>query len=520
MAMNEELALRVLQELIHHGVKEFCVCPGGRNAPFCAILEQNSQIKTYYWHEERSAAFFANGRSQATQNPVPVIVTSGTAAGELLPATMEAYYSGIPLVLVTADRPRNLRNTGAPQVAEQVGLFGCYVRHCYDLADAEEFDLGLWKQDGPCHINVCFDEPRSPSQHYALSPPQPQKATIPSSEANDLKAFLLAHNRPLVILSTLKETAKEPIVQFLLKLNAPIYLEGISNLREDPRLAHLRCYSPDIQNCACDCVLRIGGIPTHRVWRDLEKDSLPVFSISETPFPGLSHGTLLRAQLEHFFSQFEDVEEKSFDQRFTSQNQQYKNELEALLIEEPLAEPSLLRALSEFIPPKAHIYLGNSMPIRNWDLAATNDFKQFKMRATRGLNGIDGQLSCFFGLTEAHVSNWAILGDLTTLYDLSAPWILPQIEAKEIKIVVINNFGGGIFARKFQEKCLQNAHRTQFKHFAALWDLAYEKWDRIPKKGGRGKRMLIELCPNIESTERFWNKFSEIKKRACSAAFH
>src|SRR5262249_51804584 len=110
-------------------------------------------------HEERSAAFFALGRSKITHQPVAIITTSGTAAGELLPATMEAYYTGIPLVLLTADRPRSYRGTNAPQCAEQVGLFGQYAVFEQDLAENEECNLQGWKQNGAAHLNVCLDEP-------------------------------------------------------------------------------------------------------------------------------------------------------------------------------------------------------------------------------------------------------------------------------------------------------------------------------------------------------------------------
>lgn len=157
--MNRDLANQVLEEAKRVGVSELCICPGKRNAPFVDILSSNETIKQYYWYEERSAAFFALGRSRCLEQPVAVVTTSGTAAGELLPATMEAYYSGVPLLVITADRPRRFRGTGAPQVAEQVGLFGQYVHYSQDLAETERCCLVPWELTGPAHINVCFEEP-------------------------------------------------------------------------------------------------------------------------------------------------------------------------------------------------------------------------------------------------------------------------------------------------------------------------------------------------------------------------
>lgn len=157
-AMNKLLAEQIIAEASRIGVTEYCICPGGRNVPFVPILTQ-SIYRSYYWYEERSAAFFAIGRARLTQRPVGVIVTSGTAAGELLPATMEAYYSGVPLLLITADRPKRFRGSGAPQSAEQVNLFGQYATFNLDLIANNTCDLTEWNLASPAHLNVCFEEP-------------------------------------------------------------------------------------------------------------------------------------------------------------------------------------------------------------------------------------------------------------------------------------------------------------------------------------------------------------------------
>jgi 2-succinyl-5-enolpyruvyl-6-hydroxy-3-cyclohexene-1-carboxylate synthase len=153
--MNKFMAEQILLEASRVGVQEYCFCPGNRNSPFVPLIKS----KTYYWHEERSAAFFAIGRARLTERPVGIIVTSGTAAGELLPAAMEVYYSGVPLLLITADRPRRYRGSGAPQSAEQVGLFGQYATFSLDLAGEEPCTLSGWNLVSPAHINVCFEEP-------------------------------------------------------------------------------------------------------------------------------------------------------------------------------------------------------------------------------------------------------------------------------------------------------------------------------------------------------------------------
>ncbi len=128
------------------GVEEFVVCGGSRNAPLIVAL---AEARTYSFVDERSAAFFALGRSKRDDKPVAVVTTSGTAVAELLPATVEAYYSGTPLVLITADRPARFRGTGAPQTIEQVGIFGSYAATAIEK----------WSRRQPLHLNVEFDEP-------------------------------------------------------------------------------------------------------------------------------------------------------------------------------------------------------------------------------------------------------------------------------------------------------------------------------------------------------------------------
>ncbi|MBI4126516.1 MAG: 2-succinyl-5-enolpyruvyl-6-hydroxy-3-cyclohexene-1-carboxylate synthase, partial [Deltaproteobacteria bacterium] len=124
---NIARAEQVLEVLAACGVADICLCPGGRNSPFVTVLGKSQGFRLFTFPEERTAAFFALGRARATKRPVAVMTTSGTAVAELLPATIEAFYSGVPLVLVTADRPKSYRGTGAPQAIEQSDLFGVYV---------------------------------------------------------------------------------------------------------------------------------------------------------------------------------------------------------------------------------------------------------------------------------------------------------------------------------------------------------------------------------------------------------
>ena len=141
-------ARAVVAELRGLGASEFCVCAGSRNSPLLAVLGTTVEARLFSFVDERSAAFFALGRIKQHGRPVVVVTTSGTAVAELLPATIEAYYSGLPLVLLTADRPERFRGTAAPQCIDQVGIFGPYAAA-----------RSAWTHRAPLHINIEFDEP-------------------------------------------------------------------------------------------------------------------------------------------------------------------------------------------------------------------------------------------------------------------------------------------------------------------------------------------------------------------------
>lgn len=531
--MNEQLAYKVIQEAITSGVTEFCICPGNRNAPLYTILMQAASVRKYFWFEERSAAFFALGRSRATGRPVAVITTSGSAAGEMLPAAMEAYYTGTPLLLITADRPKRFRGSGAPQSAEQVGLYGNYAPFTQDVAEIHECDLANWDCTIPAHLNVCFEEPFPQSKEVrSLSNAQliavnsisclQRTSPINPQALVRFQEFVKRSRFPFVVVSSLKSEARKSVVNFLLQLNAPVFLEGVSGIREEPRLQHLRItrtdglwLSAEKSGYSIDGILRIGGVPTFRMWRDIEEKEgkIAVCSISEVPFSGLSWGDVIHASISRFCKDVEITESHfSSAERWLEADREYLNKLHKLFQEEPLAEPSLIHQLSRRIPKQASIYLGNSLPIREWDLAACNEDKNFVVHASRGINGIDGQMSTFFGLSKPNNENWGILGDLTTLYDLAAPWILPQLSDIDIRVnlVVVNNSGGQIFSKFIPEKTFINSHELSFGPIAKMWGMRYEKWDRIPDKIDSDENRLIEIVPDLAATARFNKILTEL----------
>jgi hypothetical protein len=178
-----------------------------------------------------------------------------------------------------------------------------------------------------------------------------------------------------------------------------------------------------------------------------------------------------------------DVTPCNRDEKFFAADREQAAAIERILDAEPQSELALLREVSRTIPEYSRVYLGNSLPIREWDLAATRDSRGFTIEANRGANGIDGQLSTFFGQCDPSCMNVCVIGDLTAIYDSNAPWIVPQLDpAIDFQIVIINNGGGRIFSRvaslrklaeSIRERIIENSHDLRFEHWAAMWGMEY-----------------------------------------------
>jgi 2-succinyl-5-enolpyruvyl-6-hydroxy-3-cyclohexene-1-carboxylate synthase len=536
---NRAFAFKIIQALVDAGVQEFCICPGARNSPLAALLLELESVRVFHHFEERSAAFFVLGCIKRNRRPMAIITTSGTAAGELLPATMEAHYTSLPMVLLTADRPRSFRGSGAPQTAEQPGIYGVYAEKSLDITADEEFAFTDWSAKRPLHINACFVEPLiDPATHeLTLDRASPdarlsqtnQTQMNASSERDDdvaqrLADFLIKTQHPLAIVSALSKEDQPQVREFLLKTGIPVYFEAQSGLREEASLAAQRVHVSDslferasAQGYDVDGVIRIGSVPTLRAWRDLEIKKIPVFLISREPFSGLS-GLVTEAEsigpaLDAFLKRA-PLTPKSQASRFLQRDGEAMGEMEVLLEKYPRSEPALFRQLSERIPPSAQLFVGNSLPIREWDLAASFNRGVDTVGAARGLNGIDGQVSTFLGFCDPGQENWAILGDLTTLYDLSAPWILEQLSPEmRATLVIINNQGGKIFSRMFKQREFQNQHTIEFSSWAKMWSLPYEKWETVLDTVSHAPLRIVELKPEQTQTDLFWKELEPVWKK-------
>lgn len=501
-----------LEELLSRGVRQFVVCGGARNAAILQWLSEVEGAEIYSHFEERGAAFFALGRTMVTGEPCAVVVTSGTAVAELLPAVIEAFYQQRPLVVISADRPEEYRGSGAPQAIEQEGLFGNYAAP----------KVSFWEGLGPLHLNLPLEENESlgaPGLLEEYSPPRASFNVAPLAQWLRKGVF----KGLVVLVGGLDEQDREEVFYFCQNLGAPVIADATSGLRE--ALGDLILVDGDrlLRQNPPGKILRIGEVPVGRFWRDLEdRPEVEVFSVTRAAFTGLARASeMIQGEPARVIRGLGESDEIGDVLEHLAQGRRRENRSDELLEAYPDSEPSLLRELSLYAAHGDSVFLGNSLPIREW-----NDFAQRAqpvtlVRASRGANGIDGQLSTWLGATVEEGRAWGFFGDVTTLYDLAAPHLLSQVEQEERVLVVLNNDGGRIFERlprmttmaSQARDWMTTSHGRQLEGWAAMWGMAYQRIscreDLDCLENLSSGTTVLEVFPNADQTSAFWKDWGQ-----------
>ncbi len=503
------------------GICEWVVCPGARNMALLQVLAAAEDLVTWTHFDERAAAFFALGRIQDMGLPVAVVTTSGTAAAELMPAVVEAYYQRRPLLLITADRPASFRGSAAPQAIEQADIFGIYAP-CIDIEDVTTLPEDLfedWDYASPLHINVCLPDPDAAWNpgNCDLYPAEPPEDNDFRGNLADLARALRFKSREglVVLIGGLDPNEQAPALWLANELKAPVVADATSGIREE--LAHLLLTDADalLRDNPPDVVLRLGDVPVGRFWRDLE--NLPgteVFSVTRTGFSGLARPShVVTGDLDAVLRALGDIDPVGDVNGLRAMNKRRIAAMEELLITCPESEQAMVQAFSCYAAEADCIYLGNSMPIRYWNSFAQTAIPTENVRANRGANGIDGQIATFLGCAARAGKSWALFGDLTALYDSNALALLPQLDAGMRVIGVINNGGGGIFTAlpnadkhtAAMRRLLIQPHTRTFKSIAEQWGMDYihiqsqddfDQLDALPDNA----HVLVELRPTPSQT--------------------
>jgi 2-succinyl-5-enolpyruvyl-6-hydroxy-3-cyclohexene-1-carboxylate synthase len=484
---TQAFAATFVDELARCGLAHVCVAPGSRSAPLAIAFARHPAIRVWMHLDERSAAFFALGMAKATERPVAVVCTSGTAAAEFHPAVIEAHHSRTPLLLLTADRPPELRDVGANQAIDQAGLYGGAVRWAFDpgVPDGEPGAPARWRRlaaralaeaagqpPGPVHLNLPFREPLVPAPGEAAVPVPAGAPTVavrrpaaaPGDEAvRSLAASLRAARRPLVVAGELREGAalRGPLDALLARVDAPLLAEPTSQLRRRCATGLVEAYDALLRDRAWaaahrpDLVLRLGAPPTSKAvnqfvaaagapvvivdadgWRDPEQQAAELVRGDAGP--------LLAAVAEALAPPDGSA---AWQQVWVEAGRAASAAIRRRLATPPLHEGHVVAALAAALPDDAQVVIGSSMAIRDADTFWPAAAPGHRFLANRGASGIDGLVSTGLGAAAAaaDVPTVLLLGDLSLYHDMNGLWAARRHGLRMV-IVVLDNDGGGIFS--------------------------------------------------------------------------
>ena len=447
------LARTVVTALRGSGVREVVLAPGSRNAPLSFALYDTAQAGGLRLHtriDERTAGFLALGLGKVTGRPAAVVCTSGTAVANLLPAVVEAAHAGVPLVVVTADRPARLRGTGANQTTDQVGIFGAFAP-TLDVAAADLDDLLTFVRSHewvrPVHLNVQLDDPLLPDDDGWDGGDVPTWAI--TLEAPDRDVAELAPGPRTVVVAG--DDAGPPARQLAESGNWPLLAEPSSGCRTGD--AVIRTYRLLLGTDLGARVERVVvfGHPTlsRPVSRLLARDDVEVVSVRhrgtwpDRPFP---------VSGEHDGVRVAVADDPAWLEEWHLADRSVGRKLDRLLAAEPDLTPhEVAGAVSRAVPGGGLLVVGASNPVRDLDLmvAPYEVGGRRKVIANRGLAGIDGTTSTAIGAALGRPRSsraLALVGDVTFLHDTTGLFLGPREERPDLTIVVVNDDGGSIFA--------------------------------------------------------------------------
>jgi 2-succinyl-5-enolpyruvyl-6-hydroxy-3-cyclohexene-1-carboxylate synthase len=501
---NYAFAGALADELARCGVQHVCICPGSRSTPLALALGEHAAIEAHTHIDERAAGFFALGLSKSTRSPVALVCTSGTAAANFLPAVVEASYTGVPLLVLTADRPPELREWGAGQTIDQQRLYGNHVRWFAEVAvpDAgiamlryaralacRSVDAATGRAGGPVHLNLPFREPLDPCEvatDIAATPTGSARDGRPGAEPYTRVQHALAAPTPgdtarlaermrnakrgIVAVGPLEAgpDAAPAIAELAARLGWPLLAEPASQLRCGPHTARglvvatadLLLRDAGFGNAhAPDFVLRFGTAPTSkafRLWLERHEPGDLVLVDPERRFHDPSHlATEILcvdevALCEHLCRRLPEPPPgpEGWREAFRRADVAIGRVLEAELAEDRLLEPRVVLELARVLPARTRLLVSNSMPIRDVDAFWPASETALRVFTHRGANGIDGLVSSAAGIAmDANGGPVVLLtGDLAFLHDVSG-----LVAAKRLRvplaIVVLDNDGGGIFSQ-------------------------------------------------------------------------
>ncbi|WP_053218806.1 2-succinyl-5-enolpyruvyl-6-hydroxy-3-cyclohexene-1-carboxylic-acid synthase [Virgibacillus senegalensis] len=560
-----------VDELYQNGLKDVVISPGSRSTPLAVTFAEHPHIQHWVNMDERSAAFFALGMAKQQNKPVAIVCTSGTAAANYFPAIVEAYYSRVPLVVLTADRPHELRDVGAPQAIEQIGMYGKYVKWFQEMALPEQtpamlqygrskaaraYHTAFEGNPGPVHLNFPYREPLMPdfsldniwgtNKSMSFHETFTGEKRLDSHQLDKLLEQLAAHQKGLLVCGPQFDTQlAEAICGLAEKWQIPLLADPLSQLRagQHAKTNMMESYDTILKSKQVrdrlhpDFIIRFGAMPVSKpyllfVKEHPEMEHFVVESSHGYREPAGTAAQFVYADPIRLCQDLMDHEEApAYDQQWLETWKAMNKTAKAQLLEEnpdsALTEGHTVKQLAEAMPEQSTIFVGNSMPIRDMDTFFMATPKSIRVLGNRGANGIDGTTSSALG-AAAHGEKVTLLsGDVTFFHDLTGLMSAKQYQLN-LTVVLINNNGGGIFS--FLPQAGQTGHfetifgtplDMDFQYVSALYEGKYvkpETWDDLRQALAASYQhnglSIIEVQTNRqENVEWHRKKWDDIERR-------
>jgi 2-succinyl-5-enolpyruvyl-6-hydroxy-3-cyclohexene-1-carboxylate synthase len=539
----------VVDQCVGHGVVQWVFSPGSRNAPLAIAAEHHPAIETVVIHDERSAAFFAVGLAEQTRQPVALCCTSGSAPTNYLPALTEAYYRSIPLLVISADRPTSWTDQGDGQTIRQQSIFRDFTHRVLHLEDRKEESNTLWEYQresafllnqlafGPVHINLGLSEPLYGTENKERF--FHRKILLfenHSVEPNLIQRLVeLMKNRKVMVLCGQHAPScqlQDALETFANNDQVVVLAENTSNLISDRFNA---CIDRSLNSIGVsdetefmpDILITLGGaVVSKKIKSFLRRTHLVAHVRIGLDFPEmdtyqqLTHS--IKAPAVEFFQGLNNIMKPCLESTYFAhwKNLDLEIQRKAEMFKTPLKEVTdfeVYRAFFDLLPEDSVVHLGNSSVVRYAQLF--NPVKGCTYHANRGTSGIDGCISTAMGYASKDQRlNVLIIGDVSYLYDVNALQLKKL--SPNLKIVMINNQGGGIFSlidgskdspqreKYFEAKHLRNGSVAE----AFGW-----KYQRIEERACLQNRLhellftsgieCLEISTNCAITPRTLNDF-------------
>ena len=553
--MNEYIAALV-DEFYQLGVRHAVFSPGSRSTTMAMLFKEHEGFETYMNIDERSASFMALGIAKAHKEPTVLVCTSGSAVAHYLPAVLEAQYTGVPLIVLSADRPHTLLHVGAPQTVDQHKIFGTAVNYFEELAVPQEshyytyprqvarkaYMKAMDTKKGPVHINVPLFEPLVPelSRNHFEAGRSSFKVVKPNYggafSCDDGNNLLERYERILILAGPQIDIDEANTIRsFGEALQAPILADPLSNVRGcgasdvvistyDALLAGQALW----HELKPDCVIQFGQIVVSKrvqqmiaSWTDVEY--IEVNPTMDSMNPTGKTTMHVQASIDVFTHLYgKNNSSDTYLNIWQRLEQEGKKQLSSAINEPHCFEGRTIRELQQYIPENGQIFVANSMTIRDFDYFWFSGGSRAVLYGNRGVNGIDGTISTALGLAVNGRPTYLVTGDLSLFHDLNG-LAVAKTHNLNLTIILHNNDGGGIFeylpqkGTKHFDYLFSTSQGLDYSGAAKLYGCGYTKISSpnelsfvLAKIGQESGVHIIEIPTNREYSRELHKKYTKV----------